>query len=215
MNECMVLAQHLDFTNKRTKIIAMKTLALLWVALSSICTMHAQDKWEDYIIGKPMPGYVEAKKLTAKQWGLNYKALFAGCVFTDEMRQKQQSLKKSNTRYFKKIAKKWGADWQQKFNLDVRKEMNRTVYASDTAVWVDIVQGKPYMAYFEAKEAIAKKWGINYKAVFLGCDISQSPDKTLRDKVEKSAQYLTRLNARLGDDWQKHLEEEVQLALKQ
>ena len=191
----------------------MKTISLAITLLFCALSIHAQDTWEDYILGKPMKGYIDAKKATAQQWGLNYKAIFAGCIMSEKTQKKQAAFEKSNALYFKKIAQKRGEDWQSIFRLDVGKEMNRTVFAKDTAVWLEIVQGRPNIAYFEAKETLAKKWGIHYKAVFLGCDISQSPDKSLQTKLEKSAQYLSRLNARLGDNWQDVLEKEVQSAL--
>ncbi len=50
-------------------------------------------------------------------------------------------------------------------------------------IWVDCVIGKPYMADFEAKEAVAKEWGINYQSKFMGCQRT----KAMERKAKKQA----------------------------
>jgi hypothetical protein len=160
-----------------------------------------------------MQGYAEAKKATADSWGLNYKAIFAGCIISEETRKTQEECEQNNTEYFRSLEYKFGKDWLKAFNLDVRKEMNRTVYAKDTGLWIELIVGKPFMSHFEAKKAVAKKWGIHYKPEFMGCIVGDEPRAEVQQILEASEQYLHRLNTRLGDKWQEAFNREVKLEL--
>jgi hypothetical protein len=191
----------------------MKTIILFIFAICATHSLKSQNMWKDYIIGKPMQGYAEAKKSTADSWGLNYKAIFAGCVISEETQKTSEECEKNNTEYFKSLEYKFGKDWIKAFNLDVRKEMNRTVYAKDTGLWIDPVLGKPYLRHFEAKQALAKKWGINYKPEFLGCEVSDESRAEVQKIMDASNEYLERLNTRLGDQWEEAFNKEVKLEL--
>jgi hypothetical protein len=191
----------------------MKTILLFIFAICATTSGRSQNMWNDYIIGKPMQGYAEAKKATADSWGLNYKAIFAGCIISEETRKTQEECEQNNTEYFRSLEYKFGKDWLKAFNLDVRKEMNRTVYAKDTGMWVEPVVGKPFISHFEAKKAIAKKWGIHYKAEFLGCQVSDESRAEVQQIMDKSNQYIVRLNTRLGDEWQEAFNREVKLEM--
>lgn len=72
--------------------------------------------------------------------------------------------------------------------------------------WVDYVVGKPYMAYFEAKEAVAKEMGVNYRVEFLGCELSKEMDNRLKLQTKKNQLYFNALEKELGAEWRKQFD---------
>ncbi len=75
--------------------------------------------------------------------------------------------------------------------------------------WIDAVIGKPFMPHFEAKAKIAKKWGINYEPLFLGCVVDDEllAEREAREKSNEA--YFAKLEAKFGKDWRKKFDAEV------
>jgi hypothetical protein len=188
----------------------MKHLFILLITITTGIHMQAQNVWKDYVIGRPMAGYFEAKKITAEEWGINYEAIFAGCILTDEVDTLYKKYKAENEKYFQTLASKFGKDWQRYFNLDVQKKANLT-HSRDTAVWIEPVMGKPYIQHFNAKEIVAKKWGINYEPRFLGCVVDDTKTAEMETILLGSNAYISRLTARFGEKWEKEFNREVKL----
>lgn len=188
-----------------------KNYITLLVIITTIASTQAQDVWNDYVIGRPMVGYFEAKKAVAKEWGINYNTDMAGCIVSDETDKKIQEYEKSNAPYFKKLETQFGKDWMRYFSLDVQKKMLIAEAQTDSSYWIETVVGKPNITYFETKEVVAKTWGINYKADFAGCNMSEElMERIKRGDIDSDA-YQRRLTARFGENWQEILEQEIQL----
>ncbi len=189
----------------------MKTFSLCTLLLFCTLSTYAQDRWEDYIMGRPMQGYAEAKEATAKRWGLEYKAVFGGCVVSEATQKTQKSAQTNNQLYFESVEKRYGNDWLDAFKLDVRIEMNRTIYANDSAVWIEILQKEQDSAYLDSKKAIAQKWGIRYQAFLLRAQNGQLAAELQDLNIDESDRYLRRLDSRLGEQWSAAFSKEVSL----
>jgi len=187
----------------------MKHIFILLITITTAIQMQAQNIWKDYVIGRPMAGHFEAKKTTAEEWGINYQAIFAGCVLTDEVNKQHQEYKKGNEEYFERLASTFGKDWQRHFNLDVQKKLNLS--SKDTGVWIEPVMGKPYMPHFDATRIVAKKWGINYEVKFLGCVVDDEKTAEMEKIMSESNAYTNRLTARFGEKWEEEFNREVKL----
>lgn len=167
------------------------------------------DVWVDYVMGKPYIPYFEAKKEVAKEWGINYKVKFVGCKVTDKMQAEKKLVNAANQKYFAKLAQKHGKDWKARFDIDVKKKLPFAQHL-ENPVWESTILGRPDMGYIEAKKAVAKKWDINYKPVFLGCVPNKPGVQESRDKAAKNSKvYLQAIEDHYGKDWQKYFNAEV------
>lgn len=182
---------------------------LFSVSLLFALPSFGQDVWNDYVIGRPMAGYFDAKKAVAKAWGINYKTIFAGCIISDEINDEAQKYKIQNEAYFKQLETSLGKDWMNQFNLEVKKEQFKAIEHTPSDVWIDPVVGKPQMNHFEAKKAVAKRWGIKYRSKFLGCVVSDDVYQSAQQAMEASSNYQRRLGNHFGDGWQKIFSQEV------
>lgn len=190
----------------------MKTLVLFLSFMLLNDSLSAQDTWNDYVIGRPMVGYYDAKKAVAKEWGINYQVIFAGCVLSDEISEKADAYQKSNTVYFESLATKHGKDWKQNFEFDVKKERYRTSN-SEKGIWYEVAEENKSNTFYTTKKAVAKSWGISYEVVFLTKNMSASEKTALTERLVASQNYLLQLENALGSNWQEKLNEEVELEL--
>lgn len=62
----------------------------------------------------------EAFSIVAKRWGINFKS--NGCVINNSLKRK---IEKNNREAFANIKRKYGKDWKQKFNEEVKKELEK------------------------------------------------------------------------------------------
>lgn len=178
-----------------------------------IFNLKAQDVWVDCVMGKPYMAHFDAMKAVAKEWGINYKVEFMGCVLSKKMMAVEKKQDKLNAQYFEKLAARFGEDWQKRFKLAVQKQ--KPIYSSEeNPVWKNTILGRPYMAYLDAKKEIAKEWGINYEPVFLGCVIDKPGIKEQNTAAEKvSKPYLAAIAAHYGEDWKEIFEAEAKKRL--
>ena len=65
------------------------------------------------------------------------------------------------------------------------------------------------MAYFDAKKAIAKEWGINYEAQFAGCDLNKKTAAASAKADASNLTYFKVLEQKHGKDWNARFEEAV------
>jgi len=184
-----------------------KTKLLLLLLPLLFTEVSAQDVWVDYLIGRPMQGFVAAKEKVAKKWGINYQVKLAGCVISDEINQQRITYQKQNKAYFEKIATKYGEDWQTYFNFECKVAQLKAQQPFE-GTWVDPIAGRPNDQFLTHKKAVAESWGINYKAYLLGCTFEEATPQQ-KAEITQGNPYLQRLHSYLGDDWQKHLEREA------
>lgn len=187
-----------------------KIIFSLLITMGSL-SIHAQQVWKDYIIGRPMAGYFDAKKETAQAWGIRYQAVLGGCVISDKMDKEAAECKANNERYFKQLEAKFGKDWKKEFDLDVKKAINLKKAADEKRVWIEPIMGRPNMQHFEAKKIVAKTWGIHYEAKFFGCTPSDSDKEGLEEAMEQSNAYQRYLNSHFGDNWKETFAKEIAL----
>ena len=62
----------------------------------------------------------EAFSRVAQRWGITFKS--NGCVINNSLKRK---IEKNNTEAFKNIERKYGKDWKEKFNEEVKKEVKQ------------------------------------------------------------------------------------------
>ncbi len=184
----------------------MKQILILMLVLV-MNQLHAQKIWQDFIIGKPMANITEARATVAKDWGINYKAILAGCEMNDEVAKKAEEYNKQNEAYLTEIAEKYGANWMEHFTFETKVQMLR-MNNPLPGKWIDPVPGRPDIQYFEAKKKLAESWGIPYLAYFLNCSPS-NVSKEQQAEIDKGSTYLRQLTSMLGDDWQKRFDREL------
>lgn len=83
--------------------------------------------------------------------------------------------------------------------------------ASDTPAqeWVDFLIGKPHMQTIEARQAVAKKWGIRYSVNTAGCVASEELLAQAQAYQERNQAYFEVLAQRYGADWLTYFERDV------
>lgn len=187
----------------------MRSLLLLLSTLFISLSIHAQGTWNDYVIGRPMPGYFEAKQMVAKAWGINYQATFAGCVLSDEMSDKSKQYQATNKAYFKTLAIKYGDNWMEEFELEVKKEMHRNT-SQEKGIWYELVDNNKDKSFYAAKQVVAQTWGITYKPQFLTKDMSATEKAALTELFLANNDYVQQLENTFGKGWQKILDQEVE-----
>ena len=62
----------------------------------------------------------EVFSIVAKRWGINFKS--NGCVINNSLKRK---IEKNNKEAFANIERKFGKDWKEKFNAEVKKEQEK------------------------------------------------------------------------------------------
>ena len=62
----------------------------------------------------------EVFSIVAKRWGINFKS--NGCIINNSLRRK---IEKNNREAFANIERKFGKDWKEKFNEEVKKELEK------------------------------------------------------------------------------------------
>ncbi|BDS13325.1 FEKKY domain-containing protein [Aureispira anguillae] len=192
----------------------MRSIFILLIIISTHVAITAQDSWTDYIIGRPISGYMEAKKATAQEWGIQYKAIAAGCVISDEISQKAAEYEKNNALYFETLARQYGTDWKYYFELDVKKKLAIAQSKHQTEVLYEIVmEATPNKAYYTTKQLVAKAWGINYQAKFITGELSESVKAAIQKDMLASNAYEVQLNTIFGANWKETFLKEVALAV--
>lgn len=192
----------------------MRTLLFVLSLSLFNLSLSAQDIWNDYVIGRPMAGYYDAKKVVAKEWGINYQVTFAGCVLSDEISEKANSYQESNKTYFETLATKYGEGWKQGFELDVKKEMYRNSNNSnEKELWYEVAEKNKKKEFYAVKKAIAKTWGISYEVLFITKDMSNSEKEVLTERLLSNEAYKTQLENTFGQNWQTTLNQEVDFEL--
>lgn len=191
----------------------MRTLVLLLTLTFFSLSLPAQDTWNDYVIGRPMEGYYDAKKTVAKEWGINYQTIFAGCVLSDETLAKAKGYEKSNKAYFKTLASTYGKNWMQDFELAVKKEIHRNS-PYEKGVWYEIADKNKNKAFYATKQAVAKTWGISYEVKYVSDSMNASEKAALAELFLNNNDYINQLENTFGQNWQEKLTQEVNFELK-
>ena len=62
----------------------------------------------------------EVFNIVANRWGITFKS--NGCVISNSLKRK---IEKNNKEAFANIERKYGKDWKQKFNDEVKKELEK------------------------------------------------------------------------------------------
>jgi hypothetical protein len=190
----------------------MRTLLFVLSLTLFNFSLSAQTTWNDYVIGRPMAGHYDAKKIIAKEWGINYEVTFAGCVLSDEISDKANSYQTSNEAYFEVLATKYGADWKENFDLDVKKEMHRN-NDRKKGTWYDLKEKKKKESFYAAKKAVAKSWGISYEVLSIPKTMSTSEKQVLTERLLANDVYMDQLKNTFGQNWQAILNQEVEFEL--
>ena len=76
--------------------------------------------------------------------------------------------------------------------------------------WIQIVIGKPWMKGLEAKEKIAKKWGIKYQYKTVGCVMTKEKMESRKQRELVNQEYFKELNQKFGNDWREKFDKEVE-----
>ena len=84
--------------------------------------------------------------------------------------------------------------------------------APQKGVWTDVVWGMPNMAYYEAKAAVAKNWGINYQTQFMGNERTPALVQQQREIIQQNAAYFAALHQHFPATWIEAFHREVQQA---
>ncbi|MGH1339076.1 MAG: hypothetical protein ACRBFS_23365 [Aureispira sp.] len=198
----------------------MRILLFFIVIMSYLSTaVHAQNEWVDYIVGRPNMFYIDAKKATAKDWGIVYTTEMAGCIDCENTRLRAQEIDQQNQAYLKLLALRYGQNWLSSFNKAVAKKHNFLLAQEqqEKGIWYELLQSQGDSEYYSIKKTIAAEWGIQYKAVFYDNNSVLDPleKEQLQQQFEASNTYQEQLQNRLGDQWSEWIEQESKLRLLQ
>lgn len=193
----------------------MRAAIFIFCFLIFYPSINAQEIWKDYIIGRPMQDYVEAKQTVAKEWGIQYEAIFAGCVMSSKATAQAQKHSKNNKAYFSILATKFGENWMEEFNLDVKKKINLQKAEEETRILCEVITNPQNNAIYKTKKEVAQKWGIKYEPRFIKGSISEEYKASLQRDMLASNDYERHLEMVFGKDWKTTFEQEVQVALTQ
>lgn len=169
----------------------------------------AQEQWNDYIVGRPFPGYMEAKKTIAEAWGIQYQAIAAGCVISDEITAQAKAYDEQNQIYFKTIAARFGDDWQHYFNLEVQKKLYQERQADLKKTWYEVLPTNSSQSLINSHKATAEAWGIPYATILADTEADLTTEQ--KEQLTASAKANKQLNAFFGHDWQKDFNREATL----
>ena len=177
----------------------------------------AQQEWVDFIVGRPDAFALEARRTVAKNWGIRYRSIMAGCVDCADTRSQSEQYAAQNQSYFAVLDQRYGTGWRDRFNQGVLKQQNalRQANQPDGGLWYEVITGRPNIAYFNTKKAIARSWGIPYEPLFVSQSLSGTARAELESQMAQSYEYERQLNQRLGDDWKAWIEEETRWTLAQ
>ena len=190
----------------------MRTLLFCLIVPLFHLSLSAQDTWTDYVIGRPMVGHYDAKKAVAKEWGIRYKVIFAGCVLSDELSEKANAYQKSNQAYFEVLLAKYGPTWEHDFALDVKKESYRNSN-SEKGTWYEIIPRNKNKDFYALKKEVAKTWGISYEAQFVPKTTPTAKQIAFIERLVANTNYVNQLENSFGPNWQDVLNKEVDFEL--
>lgn len=193
----------------------MKNLLLLVTLTFLSNSIYAQNIWKEYVMGRPMIAYFDAKKIVAEEWGIQYQPVFGGCVISDETSAQSKSYQETNEAYFKKLATKHGSNWMENFELAVKKEMYRSFSSEEKGIWYEIATEDQTKTFYEAKKIVAKEWGIDYQAKFIAEDMNAEDKAALLELFTSNQVYVNQLKNTFGQNWQEKLNQEVEVYLVQ
>ncbi|MCH5597485.1 FEKKY domain-containing protein [Niabella ginsengisoli] len=75
--------------------------------------------WVDYRIGElPPEGYYDAFDSIIRKWNIRYQRTEGGCEATPSEKQQHEA---GNEKYFRQLEAKFGKDWRQQFDAEVKK----------------------------------------------------------------------------------------------
>lgn len=90
---------------------------------------HDEPLLTKYVLGMPVPEYFETEKKVAQEWGINIRHSFAGCVITPENTVERERIEKANHEAYIYYEKKFGKNWQKRFQNSVEKAYQKTLKA--------------------------------------------------------------------------------------
>lgn len=157
--------------------------------------------------------YYSIKKEVAAEWGIPYAVVFTdniGVLDPEEKRILQEAAEASNN-YLEQLQNRLGPkfiNWiEQESSLHFLQKT-----APQKGVWTDVVWGMPNMAYYEAKAAVAKNWGINYQTQFMGNERTPALVQQQREIIQQNAAYFAALHQHFPATWIEAFHREVQQA---
>lgn len=83
-----------------------------------------EDIWIETTVGLPEFMYFDAKSTVCKQWGINYKFDPIGCEPPPNYEEIIHQYDEQNEAYFKKLDKKFGANWRDSLNTEINKVLH-------------------------------------------------------------------------------------------
>lgn len=193
-------------------------LSFILIVVFFTSCLNAQDKWVDYLVGRPDLFYLDAKRAVAKGWGIIYTTEMAGCIDCENTRQRAQELRQQNHSYFKCLELRYGQNWLAHFNKAVAKKHNFLLaqHRQEEGVWHELLQNNGDSEYYSVKKEVAAEWGITYKTLFVDYEtLNPLKKERLRQQFEKNIAYQKELQNRLGDQWMNWIDQESKLRLLQ
>ena len=75
--------------------------------------------------------------------------------------------------------------------------------------WVDLIVGRPDAYALEARQEVAKTWGIRYRYELAGCIACAETRSQAQALAAKNNPYFQELERRYGTDWRNYFNQEV------
>lgn len=176
--------------------------------------------WTDFVIGKPDMYALEARRTVARQWGIRYRAITAGCVVSDKVLAQAQQYQQHNQPYWETLDRRYGKDWRPHFDRDVLRQQHllRQKDQPKDQIWYELISKQLDATrldptYLTTKKMVAARWGIRYAPLYVDDLQTEAQRATAEAKSNQSYSYAEQISQRLGPDWIDWIEEETHWAL--
>lgn len=167
--------------------------------------------WVDYMVEEQGDSeYYKAKAEVAKEWGINYRSTYFDRAAMDPKEEEDfDNILQNGDPYLSTLQNRLGDNiWDWLEEETQLRLLQKT--APQLGTWTDVVWGSPNSLYYEAKAAVAQRWGIAYKAQFMGNERSATLVNQQKDLLRQNAVYFSKLNQHFRMPWMVKFHREVQ-----
>lgn len=89
----------------------------------------------------------------------------------------------------------------------------KTIKNKEPLCWKDLRYGElPPVGAYDGIDSLVKKWNLCYERIEAGCEITDSIQDLKNQYEASNAIYFKNLEARLGKDWKRVFDKELQVA---
>ncbi len=168
-----------------------------------------QGIWYEWMVEQGDSEYYDTKKAVAAEWGIAYQAVFVKDNLSEAEKAVFQEQAAQSYTYELRLQNRLGEQWKDWIDEATRTRLKQQL-TPQSGIWTDVVWGTPNTPYYQAKTAVAKRWGIQYKTQYMGNDRQADLVQQQRALLQKNAVYFATLNRHFKSPWLAAFHREVQ-----